>query len=329
LEFNTLLLLINYWNTIIYLCVFCRYLATGDTFQTIAFSYHVGRSTVGEVVQKTCVAIWDALVLECMPVPDQNMWKSIEAQFKEKWNFPNCIGGLDGKHVVMQAPANSGSLYFNYKGSHSIVLMALVDAAYKFILIDVGAYGQDSDGGVFSNSTFGQAFLNNQLNIPPPKVLPYLPQTTSPTPHVIVADEAFPLKPNIMRPYGGRELTEAKRIFNYRLSRARRVSENAFGILSNRWRIFHRKIMGEPCNVECYVKACCILHNYLAILNPINTSDEYMEASPEVQSMFNLTPTTARNFADSAQSIRDNFCNYFVSNIGELPWQYSIVRRGL
>ncbi|KAK3753530.1 hypothetical protein RRG08_060643 [Elysia crispata] len=84
-----------------------------------------------------------------------------------------------------------------------------------------------------------------------------------PCPHVIVGDEAFPLMINLMRPYPGSDLNDAKRIYNYRLSRARRISENAFGILANRWRMYHRKLSLPPENVNCAVKATIVLHNML------------------------------------------------------------------
>ena len=137
-----------------------------------------------------------------MTVPSEQEWRDITQKFEHRWNFPNCIGAIDGKHVVIQAPANSGSLYYNYKCTFSLVLMALVDAEVRFIAIDVGSYGCNSDGGIFSNSAMGRAVQSNKFNIPAPTPLPEAAQLGH-LPYVIVGDEAFPSKTYLFRPYPG------------------------------------------------------------------------------------------------------------------------------
>ena len=132
--------------------------------------------------------------------PKQDDWKNIAPQFWRRWNFLNCIGALDGKHVIMQAPPNSGSLFFNYKGTFSLVMMTLVDASYRFIYVDIGEYGSNTDGSTFKYSNFGQVFLSGNLDIPPPKTLPNFPEEGL-LPHCIVADEAFPLRCDLMQPF--------------------------------------------------------------------------------------------------------------------------------
>ena len=113
--------------------------------------------------------------------------------------------------------------------------MGLVDANYKFLYIDIGCNGRISDGGVFRNCHLSKALEQNSLNIPS---VGELPNDGRKLPYVIVGDDAFPLKTYLMKRYPHQHLSREKRTFNYRLSRARRVVENAFGILANRFRVF-------------------------------------------------------------------------------------------
>jgi hypothetical protein len=96
----------------------------------------------------------------------ENDWKIVGKEFENKWNFPHCIGAIDGKHVETRKPPGTGSYYFNYKHSLRIVLMAIVNANYEFIMVDVGANGRFSDGSVFSNKLLFEKLLSKQLCIP-------------------------------------------------------------------------------------------------------------------------------------------------------------------
>ena len=147
---------------------------------------------VHQIVKNTCQAIAEVLTPIEMAPPTEEDWIQIEKEFYKRWNFPNCVGALDGKHIIIQAPGNSGGIFRNYKSTFSINLMALVDASYHFIFVDIGQLGSNADGGVFRRSSFGQAFLNGELDIPPPKGLPNAPDLGI-LPYCIVGDDAFPL----------------------------------------------------------------------------------------------------------------------------------------
>lgn len=131
------------------LVITLRYLATGASQRALSFSFRVGGSTVHKVVLETSTAIWQALREEYVPAPSTaHEWVAVSKEFNRMWQMPNCLGAIDGKHIAIQCPNNSGSLYFNYKGWYSIVLMAVCDAHLRFTLIDVGAEGRQSDGGL-------------------------------------------------------------------------------------------------------------------------------------------------------------------------------------
>lgn len=93
--------------------------------------------------------------MSAIPKPTQNQFSLISEEFHKKWNFPNVIGCLDGKHIRIRCPNRTGSLYYNYKDFFSIVLLALVDANNKFIAIDVGSFGREGDAGKIMSGDFG------------------------------------------------------------------------------------------------------------------------------------------------------------------------------
>ena len=124
------------------LLIIYSFLATGDSFWTLHIRFRRGASTIAQVVYDVCDAIWEVMHPIYMAPPTVDDWKQIEHRFNTRWNFPNCIGAIDSKHVMMRAPPNSNSLFFNYKNYFSIVLLALVDADYRFTFINVGYYGQ-------------------------------------------------------------------------------------------------------------------------------------------------------------------------------------------
>nr|XP_012228802.1 PREDICTED: uncharacterized protein LOC105675896 [Linepithema humile] len=180
------------------LAVTLGYLAHADSVWSKKWSFRIGRSTVYKIIPETCNAIIKALQPIYLPPMTRKDWRNVADGFYEKWNFPNCIGALDGKHVRIQAPKNSGSLFFNYKKFFSIVLMAICDADYIFKWVDIGDYGSISDGGVWLNSDFGSSLEQGLIDLPHPE--PLL-GTNTPFPFAFVGDEAFPLKTYLMRSY--------------------------------------------------------------------------------------------------------------------------------
>lgn len=261
-------------------------------------------------------------------------WLQCSDEFEKLWNYPNCLAAIDGKHVMLQAPINSGSEYFNYKSFFSIVLFALVDANYNFLFVDVGAQGRISDGGILKNTILWQKIQEKSLNIPEPKPLPGREKDL---PYVFLGDEAFALHENIMKPYSGNHQKGSKeRIFNYRLSRARRVVENAFGILSSVFRVLKRPMLLKPEKARDIVLTTIYLHNFLrgsrkskGIYAPPGTFDTERgdgiliggtwRNEPNQSSLLNVKRVPRKSPSD-AKIIRNEMAEYFITN-GHLAWQ--------
>ncbi|XP_074038466.1 uncharacterized protein, partial [Leptinotarsa decemlineata] len=293
-----------------------RYLASGCTFTELHYTYRIGISTASKIVKEVCKAIWMVLRVECIPTPTREMWKSIASDFETIAYFPHCIGAVDGKHIRLTCPFRSGSMYFNYKDYYSVVLMAVAYCRYKFVFVDVGSFGKDCDSSIFKRSCLWQSIESNTQSQPEEKCLP---GTESPkVPYFFVGDEAFGLHRHLLRPFGETHLTFEKRISNYRLCRARRYVECAFGILSNKWRIFHRPLNVEPNFAVDIIKACTVLHNF------VRDRDGFLiDDTATITALDDLPQEHVIRGGISANTIRTIFCTYFVSDVGSVPWQMS------
>ncbi|KAL4142959.1 hypothetical protein QTP88_005347 [Uroleucon formosanum] len=227
-----------------------RYLATGRSFEDLKYSVVIAPTTISEIVMETCKAIITVLK-DCIQLPQTTeQWKSIGNDFGCKWNFENCIGSIDDKHV-------------NIKNLKILVL------------------------------------------------------------HIIII-KAFSLQTYLMKPYSQHDLTSKRRIFNYRLLRARRVVENAFGILASRFGVFQKPINLEPDKASTITLACCYLHNFLIennkhlyvsknVLITENLGTGKLQIGDEITENV-LTPlqrNPVRNKSANAKIVREKYCDYF------------------
>ncbi|XP_045120471.1 uncharacterized protein LOC123509914 [Portunus trituberculatus] len=127
-----------------------RYLATGESQVSLAYQFRISHNLISSIIPSVCRAIYQALQPQYLYLPrNQSEWQHVASQYYARWNFPMCIGALDGKRVLISKPPCSGSEYYDYKGHFSLIMMALVDADYKFMYVDVGASGRASDAGVW------------------------------------------------------------------------------------------------------------------------------------------------------------------------------------
>ena len=247
----------------------------------------------------------------------------------------HCLGALDGKHIVVRCPKKAGSIYYNYKGFHSIIILALVDAEYKFVWVDIGANGSAGDAQVFNRSEFRESIENNTIGFSAPDPLPGDDRRTG---YFIVADDAFALRTWLMKPYASRNLTVFQRIFNYRLSRGRRIVENAFGILAHIFQCFTTTMRQQPAAVTSISLACVHLHNLMRIRYPgvqnaaLDQEDENHNIIPGAWRQGRVLPDpgdldgpNARHHTQAAKALRDYLKEYYNSEAGSVPWQNDMI----
>ena len=183
----------------------------------------------------------------------------------------------------------------------------------------------------------GEKFYQGKMNLPRQRRISL---SRPALPYVLVADEAFQLTPFLMRPFPGRNIEQSLSIFNYRLSRARRVIENSFGILAAKWRIYGRPITASLETIESIILATVCLHSFLkkgdnnlpsvgrlyCPPNFVDREDEegnilYGTWRQQITTLPSIGNAGSNSHSQSAAAIRNTFKEYFVSE-GAVPWQW-------
>ena len=214
------------------LAITLRYLAAGGLYSSLQAQFRVSIPMISKIIPEVCDALIEAYSDELITMPnDPAGWRRVAKRFADRWNLHHVMGSIDGKHIRVKKPPHSFLDYKNYKKYYSILLFAMVDADFRFMYVDIGTPGKAGDAGIFRDSDLKQACITNDIGMPPAEPLP---DDDIPIPYFIVGDDAFALNNFLMKPYPSSTLTDDRRQFNYRISRARRVIECAFGVLANR-----------------------------------------------------------------------------------------------
>lgn len=294
-------------------------MATGTNFSSLHFDFLMGVLTIAKVIHETCMVLWEELQPTEMTPPTKENWLEIGEGFYTKTQFPKCVGAVDGKHIRLQCPNNSGTKYYNYKHFFSLVLLAICDSNYCFTVINVGSFGKESDCNIFKQSPFGKKIYSDKINFPKDRCLPGDEDGVS-QPFVLVADEVFALSEHLLRPFPGRSLNDNRRIFNYRLSRARQNIECSFGILSNKWRVFHSTLLVTPDVAVAITKAACVLHNFVRRRDGSNIEDTINCEMDGISDKIGVG-----NASSNAKDIREYFVKYFNNPKYALSWQNKVL----
>lgn len=302
------------------LMVTIRYLTSGANFHVLEDIFRIHHSTISKIVPEVCNAIWDCLAAKYVKCPTTaEEWRKKAKRFDELWNYPRGLGAIDGKHVVVQAFSNTGSTFRNYKNSFSIVLLAVADADYEIIYADIGTQGASNDAGIFNRCEFNAAMQGGQLQLP---VLGEGEVEELDVPHHFVVDDAFGLCETMLKPYPLRNMTPKQKVFNYRLSRARRCVENAFGIMTSRFRVLRTPIMQNYSNAVSTTKAIVVLHNYLLRHVPAMSTREVEVAREEELTIPRQQSAAVRGAGTGVGNLyRERLAEYFFTR-GQVEFQW-------
>ena len=217
------------------------------------------RCTACPIVNEMCTVIVQRLFKQYISIPSGNSLDEVVQGFADVWSFPQYAGAIDRSYIPIQAPSECPKDYYtcNRKGFHSILLQGLADHRYCFLDINIGWPGLMHDVQVLANSELLKNGQNGALFPQQPKLMKGLSVLL-----LVVGDPTYPLLPWIMKPYSNTgRVSRQQRLFNYRLSCARVVIENAFGTLKGHLQCLLKQNDTNLDMMSTVVAVCTMLHN--------------------------------------------------------------------
>ena len=190
-----------------------------------------------------------------------------------------------------------------------------------------------SDAQIYNNSELKECLEEETIGFPDPDPMP---NDDKNVPYFILGDDAFGLRTYLMKPYSQRGLTDEQLITNYRISRGRRVVENAFGILAQRWQLLLTTMMQQPNVVRNIVECCVCLHNVMRLRYPTQQNAQLDMENDQHDLIPGLWRATANMYevnmvigpnrdTVAAKKQREYLRLYFNSQAGSVPWQNRMI----
>ena len=296
-------------------------LGRGSYYHTISEMSGIAESTICRIVPEVCGELVQKLWATYVRFPESELEFTEKLQdMKSLWHFGYAFCAADGSHLPIKLPEGGDEArksYRCFKNFYSIVLMAMVDANLRFIWASCGFPGNSHDSTIFQST---QKYSNIVSGDVLPEVIQYVDGDVNyPVPPIVLGDSAFPLQTWLLKPYGDAVPSKKQRYFNYRLSRARIVSECPFGQLKGRFRILHRRCESSNDIHKIVALACVLLHNICIAkgdLIPTKSDlslDENGERLPsvEVRNVLHMIQGVNDHASPSGKQIRNRISDEF------------------
>jgi hypothetical protein len=278
-------------------------LGSSSELRTIGHLFGIDRNTAREILHEFCSVVVHLFFKRFIkfPATPQEIQTTING-FQDKFNYPVCLGALDGTHIPIKPPLGSETDYFNFKKYHSVIMLATVNSDLLFTYVNIGAPGRCNDASIFNRCILSEViedpiYANHFIMVNNTKIQSHL-----------IADSAFALNRTVLKPFADRaDLPKCHSTFNYRLSRARCSVERAFGALKNRFRLLHKKIEFKLCNTTNIIKTAAILHNLCVMNNDNEEIDWDIPVTIHKKPACNIR-------TNHGADIRHALVNYFIAN---------------